>query len=58
MASRRAFLSKVLGPAFVGASVIDQALFRAARARAQSNYQLPVLFDIEKVADGIYAALA
>ncbi len=58
MVSRRSFLGKVLGPAFTGASVIDQALFRATRARAQANYQLPVLFDIEKVADGIYAALA
>ncbi|MFN7922500.1 MAG: MBL fold metallo-hydrolase [Bryobacteraceae bacterium] len=58
MRSRRGFLKAVLGPAFAGGSVIDQALFRAVRARAQSNYQLPELFDIEKIADGIYAALA
>jgi cyclase len=30
----------------------------AARARAQSKEPLPVLFDIEKVAEGIYAAVA
>jgi uncharacterized protein YrrD len=30
----------------------------AARARAQSNQPLPVLFDIEKTAEGIYAAVA
>jgi glyoxylase-like metal-dependent hydrolase (beta-lactamase superfamily II) len=58
MRSRRGFLKTVLGPAFAGGSIIDQALFRAVRARAQANYELPELFDIEKVAEGVWAALA
>ncbi len=60
MNSRRGFLKRALGPAWIGASVLDQAMFRAVRARAQAtgNYTLPTLFDIEKVADGIHVALA
>ncbi|MEO8128073.1 MAG: MBL fold metallo-hydrolase, partial [Bryobacteraceae bacterium] len=34
------------------------AVFRANHARAQAVDGLPTLFDIEKVADGIYAAIA
>ncbi|MEZ5400773.1 MAG: MBL fold metallo-hydrolase [Bryobacteraceae bacterium] len=58
MASRRGFLSSVLRTAWAGGAVMDQALLRAVRARAQSNYELPVLFDMERVADGVYAAIA
>ncbi|MEZ5353872.1 MAG: MBL fold metallo-hydrolase [Bryobacteraceae bacterium] len=58
MASRRGFLSTVLRTAWVGGAVLDQALLRAVRARAQSSYTLPILFDIERVAEGIYAAIA
>jgi len=48
----------MLGGAWAGASLLERAAFVAARARAQSKEPLPVLFDIEKVADGIYAAVA
>ena len=58
MHTRRGFLHTVLGTTFTAGSVIDQALLRAARARAQSNDRLPVLFDIDRIADGVYAALA
>ena len=37
---------------------MEQAVFRANHARAQAVDGLPTLFDIEKVADGIYAAIA
>jgi glyoxylase-like metal-dependent hydrolase (beta-lactamase superfamily II) len=37
---------------------MEQAVFRANLARAQAVNGLPTLFDIEKVADGIYAAIA
>ena len=57
--SRRGFLAQTLGGSWLGASVMEKALFFAAqvRAEAQSAPQ-PVLFDIEKLADGVYAALA
>jgi glyoxylase-like metal-dependent hydrolase (beta-lactamase superfamily II) len=58
MGSRRGFLKKTLGVCFTGGSVVDQALFRAVEARAQSKSALPELFDIQKLADGIYAAVA
>lgn len=48
----------MLGGAWAGASVLERATLVATRARAQSKQPLPVLFDIEKVADGIYAAVA
>jgi len=51
-------LGAVLGPVFTGGAVLDQALFRAARARAQSRAALPELFDLERVADGVWSALA
>ena len=56
--SRRGFLRNVLGPAWVGASVLEQAVFRAALARAQAPSAPADLFALEKVADGIYAAIA
>lgn len=57
--SRRGFLAQTLGASWLGASLMERALFLAAqvRAEAQSAPQ-PILFDIEKMADGVYAALA
>src|ERR1043166_5663909 len=48
----------MLGAAWASASLLERSAFVAARARAQSNQPLPVLFDIEKTAEGIYAAVA
>jgi glyoxylase-like metal-dependent hydrolase (beta-lactamase superfamily II) len=43
----------------LGSSLLEQAFFRAAEARAQAQSSAqPVLFDIQKVADHVYAALA
>ncbi len=56
--SRRDFFSKALGGALAGASIIEEAFFRASWARAQAPGASTSLFKIEKVADGVYAALA
>ena len=56
--SRRGFLARTLGAVWSGASLLERAALVAARARAQSREPQPVLFDIEKVADGIYGAIA
>ena len=56
--SRRHFLRAALGGGFVGASLLEQAVFRAAAARAQSAGAASNLFEIERVADGTYFALA
>src|ERR1700704_4420924 len=56
--SRRGFLRRTLGACWTGASLMEQAVFRANHARAQAVNGLPTLFDIEKVAHGIYAAIA
>lgn len=56
--SRRSFFPLVVGPLSAGAGILGKAVLRAAEARAQSKYSLPILFDIEKVADGVYAAIA
>lgn len=56
--SRRGFLHSVLGPLFAGAGILDQALFRAARARAQSAAAPATLFDIQEAAEHTYLALA
>ena len=56
--SRRGFLARMLGGAWAAASLLERAALVAARARAQSKETLPVLFDIETVAEGIYAAVA
>jgi glyoxylase-like metal-dependent hydrolase (beta-lactamase superfamily II) len=55
--SRRSFLARTLGASWAGASLLEQAVLRAAEARAQSAAAPATLFDIEKVAPGIYAAL-
>ena len=59
MSNRRGFLRLTLGSAWTGAALLEQAIFRATAARAQSDgVNLPKLFDIEKLADGVYAAIA
>jgi glyoxylase-like metal-dependent hydrolase (beta-lactamase superfamily II) len=57
--SRRGFLARTLGASWLGASLMEQAVLRAAQVRAEAHSApQPTLFDIEKVADGVYAALA
>jgi cyclase len=57
--SRRGFLRRTLGASWIGASLLEQSLFRANLARAQAARATPGnLFEIRKVADGVYAALA
>lgn len=56
--SRRGFLARTLGAAWLGASVLEKASLRAAQARAQSKGEQPTLFDLERVADGVYGAIA
>src|SRR4051812_12817111 len=56
--SRRDFFSRAFGGALAGASVLEEAFLRATWARAQSPGAATNLFNIEKVADGVYAALA
>jgi glyoxylase-like metal-dependent hydrolase (beta-lactamase superfamily II) len=56
--SRRGFLARTLGAVWTSASLLERSVLRAAQARAQSKAPQPVLFDIEKVADGVYGAVA
>jgi len=56
--SRRGFLAQALGAGWLGASLMEQAFFRATLARAQAPTSPANLFDIEKVAEGVYAAIA
>jgi glyoxylase-like metal-dependent hydrolase (beta-lactamase superfamily II) len=56
--SRRDFFSRAFGGALAGASILEEAFMRATWARAQSPGASTNLFTIEKVADGVYAALA
>src|SRR6202047_1831876 len=56
--SRRDFFASAFGGILAGASVLEEAFLRATWARAQSAGASTQLFAIEKVADGIYAALA
>src|SRR6202166_2747515 len=58
MHSRRDFFARAFGGILLGASVLEQAFLRAAWARAQSPGASTDLFAIEKVGDGVYAALA
>ena len=55
--SRRGFLAQTLGAGWTGASLIEQAFFRASLARAQAATAPTNAFDIEKVAEGVYAAI-
>ena len=47
-----------MGAAFTGATLLERAALVATRARAQSKAPLPKLFEIEKVAEGVYGAVA
>lgn len=55
---RRDFLRVLIGGPLAGASILELAWHRAAWARAIAPAADPRLFDIEKVADGVYCALA
>lgn len=57
--SRRGFLKRTMGPLWTGAALLDQAMLRATAARAQARTAvLPKLFNIQKVAPGVYGAIA
>ena len=56
--SRRDFFSRAFGGILAGASIMEEAFLRATWARAQAPAAGANLFNIEKVADGVYAALA
>src|SRR3984893_17166678 len=56
--SRRDFFSRAFGGALAGASIVEEAFLRATGGRAQAPGASTNLFTIEKVADGVYAALA
>src|SRR5258708_14385600 len=56
--SRRDCFSRAFGGALAGASILEEAFLRATWARAQAPGASTSLFNIEKVADGVYAALA
>jgi glyoxylase-like metal-dependent hydrolase (beta-lactamase superfamily II) len=56
--SRRDFFRRSFGSVLAGASVFEEAFLRAGWARAQAQTAPANLFDIEKVADGAFAALA
>jgi cyclase len=56
--SRRDFFVAAFGGVLAGGSLIEEAVLRAAWARAQAPRASTHLFTIEKVADGVYAALA
>jgi cyclase len=56
--SRRDFFRTVMGSALAGASILELARCRAAWAQALATTANPQLFDIEKVAEGVYFARA
>lgn len=56
--TRRGFLRRTLGGSWTSAALLEQAIFRAAAARAQSAGPQPRLFDIHKAAEGVYLAQA
>ncbi len=56
--SRRDFFGLTFGGVLAGATVLEEAFLRAGWARAQSNTADTNLFDIQKIADGVYAAIA
>ena len=56
--SRRDFFSRAFGGVLAGASIVEEAFLRATWARAQAPGANENLFEIQKVADGVYAALA
>jgi cyclase len=56
--SRRDFLRVLMGGALAGASILELAWHRAAWARSAAPSSDPNLFDIQKVANGVYFARA
>jgi len=56
--SRRDFFRRSLGSVLTGASVLEEAFLRAGWVRAQARTSPANLFDIEKVGEGVFAALA
>jgi cyclase len=59
LSSRRGFLKKTLGGCWTAAALLEQSVLRATHARAlAADAPAARLFDIEKVADGVYAAIA
>jgi glyoxylase-like metal-dependent hydrolase (beta-lactamase superfamily II) len=56
--SRRDFFRRSFGGIVAGASVLEEAFLRAGWARAQAQTATAKLFDLEKVADGVFAAMA
>src|SRR4030095_4019198 len=55
---RRDFFRLCFGSVLAGASILEEAFVRAGWARAQAQTTNASLFTIEKVADGVFAALA
>ena len=56
--SRRSFFRQSFGGILAGASIFEEAFFRATWARAQARTADANLFTIEKVAEGVYGAIA
>src|ERR1700719_1351452 len=56
--TRRDFFRTTFKSALAEATIFEEAFVRAGWARAQSQTATGNLFTIEKVADGIFAALA
>src|SRR5215813_7163370 len=56
--NRRDFFRLCFGTVLAGATVFEEAFLRAGWARAQAQTANASLFTIEKVADGVFAALA
>jgi cyclase len=56
--TRRDFFRRCFGGVLAGATIFEEAFLRAGWARAQSQTVSGNLFDIEKVAEGVFAALA
>ena len=56
--TRPDFFTRSFGGILAGATILEEAFFRASWARAQAAVASATLFNIEKVADGVYAALA
>ncbi len=57
-ATRRGFLRKTLGTAWTAGALLEQSVLRAAAARSQAPAAPANLFTIEKMADGVWAAVA
>lgn len=57
-ASRRGFLRSTLGPAWAAGTLMEQSVLRAAAARSQAAGAEAGLFRLEKMGEGVWAALA